>query len=301
MNILGREDLARKGDLSFMSDRVDHLQNHLDNLSGKLEIWNDSLQQELLNTVKTLKELEALQAEFEVDLLRVHAQTRDQKKKLKYLQDDMVDKRIDIASNRQNLGGIKDTVNFYVKQFKKASRTLDNTTNTAFILTGTVSNTRKELHDIVIEQQKQINRIDIMSGSLAHMIQELQIVTDSFESINFEIQKNAGSIERLKNEMIETNQLTNIRINKLELDSEKELKSIKDTLNENIESLNLSLDEQVDQNRRDRKKIELDMSDMEDLIQRQNEKVIKKVDELEKEFHTVKISIDESMSTLKTI
>ncbi len=299
MNILGREDLARKGDLSFMSDRVDHLQNHVDNLSGKLEIWNDSLQQELLNTVKTLKELEALQAEFEVDLLRVHAQTRDQKKKLKYLQDDMVDKRIDIASNRQNLGGLKDTVNFYVKQFKKASRTLDNTTNTAFILTGTVSNTRKELHDIVIEQQKQINRIDIMSGSLAHMIQELQIVTDSFESINFEIQKNAGSIERLKNEMIEKNQLTNIRINKLELDSEKELKSIKDTLNENIESLNLSLDEQVDQNRRDRKKIELDMSDMEDLMQRQNEKVIKKVDELEKEFYTVKISIDESMSTLK--
>ena len=49
----------------------------------------------------------------------------------------------------------------------------------------------------------------------------------------------------------------------------------------------------------ERKKIELDISDMEDLLQRQNEKVIKKVDELEKEFYTVKISIDESMSTLK--
>ena len=47
------------------------------------------------------------------------------------------------------------------------------------------------------------------------------------------------------------------------------------------------------------KKIELDMSDMEDLLQRQNEKVIKKVDELEKEFYTVKVSIDESISVLK--
>jgi len=299
MNILGREDLAKQGDLSFMSDRVDHLQNHVDNLTGRLEVWNDSLQHELFTTVKTLNELESLQAEFEVDLLRVHSQTRDQKKKLKYLQDEMVDKRIDIASNRQNLGGLKDTVNFYVKQFKKANQTLENTTNTAFILTGTVSNTRKDLQDVVIEQQKQINRIDIMSGSLAHLIQELQIVTDSFEGIKFDIEKNAGSIERLKNEMIEKNQLTNIRINKIEIDSEKQFKLLEDTFEVKIDLLNRSLDEHGDQNMRERKKIELDISDMEDLLQRQNEKVIKKVDELEKEFYTVKVSIDESLSLLK--
>jgi len=299
MNILGREDLARKGDLSFMSDRVDHLQNHVDNLAGRLEVWNDSLQYELLNTVKKLKELQSLQAEFEVDLLRVHSQTRDQKKKLKYLQDDMVDKRIDIASNRQNFGGIKDTVNFYVKQFKKANQTLENTTNTAFILTGTVSNTRKELQDLVIEQQKQINRIDIMSGSVAHLIQELQIVTDSFEDINFNIQKNASSIERLKNEMIEKNQLANIRINKMEIESEKQFKLIKSSIEESVDLLDRTFQEHADQNVRDRKKIELDMSDMEELLQRQNEKVIKKVDELEKEFYTIKISIDESISVLK--
>ena len=39
---------------------------------------------------------------------------------------------------------------------------------------------------------------------------------------------------------------------------------------------------------------------MEDLIQRQNDNVIKKFDELEKEFYTVKTSIDESLSLLKT-
>jgi len=74
---------------------------------------------------------------------------------------------------------------------------------------------------------------------------------------------------------------------------------LEDTFEEKIDLLNRSLDEHEDQNMRERKKIELDISDMEDLLQRQNEKVIKKVDELEKEFYTVKVSIDESLSLLK--
>ena len=99
--------------------------------------------------------------------------------------------------------------------------------------------------------------------------------------------------------MIEKNQLTNIRIQKIETDSKKQFKFLEDTNKENIDLLNRSLDEHEDQNMRERKKIELDISDMEDLLQRQNEKVIKKVDELEKEFYTVKVSIDESISVLK--
>tara|TARA_Y100001970_G_scaffold289137_1_gene418536 strand:+ start:940 stop:2082 length:1143 start_codon:yes stop_codon:yes gene_type:complete len=300
MDILGREDLARKGDLSYMSDRVDYLQNHLDNLSGKLDIWNDSLQLELLNTANTLKELESLQAEFEVDLLRVHSQTRDQKKKLKYLQGDMVDKRIDIASNRQNLGGLKDTVNYYVKQFKKANQSLESTANTTFILTGTVSNTRKDLQDLIIDQQNQINRIDIMSSSVAHIIQELQIVTDSFEDIKVDIKQNSKSIEILKNEITEKNQMTNTRIDKSIKESERQFKDLNKNLDEKIDLVNRSFDEHEDQNLRERRKMELDMNDMEDLIQRQNDNVIKKFDELEKEFYTVKTSIDESLSLLKT-
>ena len=49
MDILGREDLARKGDLSFISERVDHLQNHVNHLTGKLENLNDSLRMVLDN------------------------------------------------------------------------------------------------------------------------------------------------------------------------------------------------------------------------------------------------------------
>ena len=37
MDILGREDLARKGDISFISERVDHLKTQVDFLTGKLD------------------------------------------------------------------------------------------------------------------------------------------------------------------------------------------------------------------------------------------------------------------------
>ena len=155
MDILGREDLARKGDLSFISERVDHLQNHVNHLTGKLENLNDSLRMVLDNLSINYQELEGLQGEFEIDLLRLHSQGREQKKQIQYLQDDGLDKRVDIAANRQNLGGLKDTVNFYVDEFKKESQILETTTNTAFLLTGTVSNTRRELQDAVQEQQNQ--------------------------------------------------------------------------------------------------------------------------------------------------
>ena len=41
-DVLGREDLARKGDLSFLSDRVDYLQNQVNHLTGKLNVLNES-------------------------------------------------------------------------------------------------------------------------------------------------------------------------------------------------------------------------------------------------------------------
>ena len=33
-NILGREDLAKQGDLTFMSERIDFLQRHVELLTG---------------------------------------------------------------------------------------------------------------------------------------------------------------------------------------------------------------------------------------------------------------------------
>ena len=94
--------------------------------------------------------------------------------------------------------------------------------------------------------------------------------------------------------------MTNTRIDKSIKESERQFKDLNKNLDEKIDLVNRSFDEHEDQNLRERRKMELDMNDMEDLIQRQNDNVIKKFDELEKEFYTVKTSIDESLSLLKT-
>ena len=121
-NILGREDLAKKGDLTFMVDRMDYFQNHVNQLTGQVNHWNDSLNLAFDDLYELFKNLEVLQNEFEIDLLRLHSQGREQKKQITYVQDDLVNQRVDIAFNRQNMGGIDDTVSTLHKQFDKARK-----------------------------------------------------------------------------------------------------------------------------------------------------------------------------------
>ena len=112
----------KKGDLTFMVDRMDYFQNHVNQLTGQVNHWNDSLNLALDDLYELFKNLEVLQNEFEIDLLRLHSQGREQKKRITYVQDDLVNQRVDIAFNRQNMGGIDDTVSTLHKQFDKARR-----------------------------------------------------------------------------------------------------------------------------------------------------------------------------------
>ena len=81
-DILGREDAARKGDLTFFSERLEYLQGNVNHLSGQVNHWNDSLKTALNDIFDLYKNLEVLQNEFEIDLLRLHSEGREHKKKL---------------------------------------------------------------------------------------------------------------------------------------------------------------------------------------------------------------------------
>ena len=299
MDILGREDLARKGDLSFISERVDHLRNHVNHLTGKLENLNDSLRMVLDNLSVNYQELEGLQGEFEIDLLRLHSQGRGQKKQIQYLQDDMVDKRVDIAANRQNLGGLKDTVNFYVGEFKKESQTLETTTNTAFLLTGTVSNTRRELQDAVQDQQNQKNQIDIMAGSIAHLIQEVQQVSQSFAAIEEAIEMNGKSIAALTAALQTQDATLNEKIDQAVEVLNQEIDQAVREYTSQIKLVQVTLEDQADQGVRTRKKIDLDIKDLGELSDRKHEKLAKRLDDLEKNFFTVESNIDFHLASIK--
>ena len=172
-DILGREDTAKKGDLTFMSERLEYLQGNVNHLTGRVNHWNDSLKITLDDLYELFKNLEVLQNEFEIDLLRLHSQGREQKKKIEYVQDDLVNQRVNIASNRQEMGGIDDTVNTMNKQFTQVRQKLDITANQSYLLSGNLSSIKKDLESIRSVQDNQQNQIDMMSGALANNIQEV--------------------------------------------------------------------------------------------------------------------------------
>ena len=81
-DILGREDAAKQGDLTFISERLEYLQGNVNHLTGQVNHWNDSLKTALSDLYELFRDLEVLQNEFEIDLLRLHSQGREQKKRL---------------------------------------------------------------------------------------------------------------------------------------------------------------------------------------------------------------------------
>ena len=252
-NILGREDLAKKGDLTFMVDRMDYFQNHVNQLTGQVNHWNDSLNLALDDLYELFKNLEILQNEFEIDLLRLHSQGREQKKQITYVQDDLVNQRVDIAFNRQNMGGIDDTVSTLHKQFDKAKRRLDVTVDQSYLISGTISNMNTEIQKTTEGQQNQQNQIDIMAGSLANLIQEVQQVQNSFAAVEEGIQSNQDAIQKLAGNLsAQTEELTS------------GMGEMSDDFNQQMKTIGQTLDDQDNKSLRARKKILDDLNDFKD-------------------------------------
>ena len=42
-DIIGREDLAKKGDLTYMSDQIEFVRRHVENLSGNGRLHSDKV------------------------------------------------------------------------------------------------------------------------------------------------------------------------------------------------------------------------------------------------------------------
>ena len=282
MNILGREDLAREGDLTYMTDRVDHLQNHVDHITGKVNQLSDSLKMTLDDLYDFYKNLEVMQNEFEIDLLRLYSRSREQNNHIENIQSDMIDHRVDIAFNSQNHSGLSDTVSIMREQFQKASQKLDNTANQSLLLIGAVSNIKSELQTAISERKGHQNQIDIMAGSLAHLIQEVQKIQTNFLSMEDGINTNKKTIEELTGELkIQTKELI------------RGMEIMLDDFNTQVNSINLKLDTMSDHSTQSRKKISSEVEKIkEDFkklksevidLSRELKKVDEKVDRLPKE------------------
>ena len=193
-DIIGREDLAKKGDLTYMSDQIEFVRRYVENLSGKTVSWKDSLQNKIDNLYQVYKGFEILQQEFEADLLRLHTKDQEKSKQLLEITHDIVEHEVDISLNRQNIGLVGDTLGYINNGLSVAEDNLAKNINQTYVLSGSTANMMDDIDAVSNEITNNKSQIDIMSGSVANLYREVQRVEKSFEFINRSIKENRGSI-----------------------------------------------------------------------------------------------------------
>jgi chromosome segregation ATPase len=262
-DVLGREDAANKGDLTFVSERLEYLQGNVNHLTGQVNHWNDSLKTALDDLYELFKNLEVLQNEFEIDLLRLHSQGREQKKKMDYVEDDLVNQRVDIASNRQEMGGIDDTVSTLNQEFSQVRQKLDITANQSYILSGNLTTIKKDIQSIRSNQENQQNQINMMSGALANNIQEVIQVQGKFSNVENGVEENRLEIRKLNNELLDQTEELSKGMDMMLKDLTSQLESISDRI------------DQMDNNAlKARKKLTTDLGDLANELNILSDKVI---------------------------
>lgn len=270
-DIIGREDLAKKGDLTYMSDQIEFVRRYVENLSGKTVSWKDSLQNKIDNLYQVYKGFEILQQEFEADLLRLHTKDQEKSKQLLEITHDIVEHEVDISLNRQNVGLVRDTIGYINNGLSIAEDNLAKNINQTYVLSGSTANMMDDIDAVSNEITNNRSQIDIMSGSVANLYREVQRVEKSFEFINRSIKENRGSIG-LNQESINANH--------------KAIIELGNSLDKKIDALNDSL--KVSQN-------EL-ISTME-LLWKQNKKSVNDINET---FNDSLYSINRKVKTIDT-
>lgn len=203
-DIIGREDLAKKGDLTYMSDQIEFVRRYVESLSGKTVSWKDSLQSNIENLYQIYRGVEILQQEFEADLLRLHTKEQEKRKQLLEITHDIVEHEVDISLNRQNIGLVGDTISNINNGLVIAEDNLAKNINQTYVLSGSTANMMDDIDGVSEEITNNKSQIDIMSGSVANLYREVQRVEKSFEFINRSIKENRGSIG-LNQESINSN------------------------------------------------------------------------------------------------
>ena len=193
-DIIGREDLAKKGDLTYMSDQIEFVRRYVESLSGKTVSWKDSLNSNIENLYQIYRGVEILQQEFEADLLRLHTKEQEKTKQLLEITHDIVEHEVDISLNRQNIGLVGDTISNINNGLSIAEDNIAKNINQTYVLSGSTANMMDDIDGVSNEIINNKSQIDIMSGSVANLYREVQRVEKSFEFINRSIKENRGSI-----------------------------------------------------------------------------------------------------------
>ena len=269
-DVLGREDAANKGDLTFFTERLEQLQQNVRYLTGKVNHMKDSLSISFEGLNDLYLNLEAIQNEFEIELLRLQSKAREHNQSLEYNKDDLINNRVRIAENTQQLGGISDTVRVLDIAVKKINEKLKSNMDKSYLLSGNLATIKKDIQTIKIAQDNSQNQIDMMSSALANNIQEVIRVQGKFSDVENGVKNNLNSIDDLSRALIIQKDDFTILLNSKYNSISDELVIIKDAIN--TLKLNISsLDEKSEQ---ERGAILLTVGDLKSELEILNEKVI---------------------------
>ena len=275
-DIIGREDLAKKGDLTYMSDQIEFVRRYVENLSGKTVSWKDSLQNKIDNLYQIYKGFEILQQEFEADLLRLHSKDQEKSKQLLEITHDIVEHEVDISLNRQNIGLVGDTINHINNGLSIAEDNLAKNINQTFVLSGSTANIMDDIGSVSNELTNNKSQIDIMSGSVANLYREVQRVEKSFEFINRSIKENRGSIG-LNQESINANHNAIIELGNA---IDKKIESLHDSLKVSQNELVSTMELLWKQNKKSVSDVNETFNDSLYSVNRKVKKIDNKVDDI---------------------
>ena len=269
-DVLGREDTARKGDLTFFADRLDQLNNNVRYLTGQVNHLKDSLSMSLEDLNNLFLNIEAIQNEFEIELLRLQSKTRQQNQSLEYNKDDLINNRVKIAEHNQKIDGLSDTLRTLDNLVKKMNEKLNTNIDKSYLLSGNLVTTKNEIKDLYIGQEKSQNQIDMMAGALANNIQEVIRVQGRFSDVEDGVKENTTSIKDLNRALIMQKEELVLLIN-------SNYNNVNDKLfklSEEIEVLKLKIDSLDQKSEKERNSLLQSLDDLRSELKILNEKVL---------------------------
>ena len=269
-DVLGREDTARKGDLTYFSDRLDQLNSNVRYLTGQVNHLKDSLSFSIEDLNNLFLNIEAIQNEFEIELLRLQSKTRQHNQNLEYNKDDLINNRVKIAEHNQKIGGLSDTLRTLDNLVKKMNEKLNTNMDKSYLLSGNLVTTKNEIKDLYIDQEKSQNQIDMMAGALANNIQEVIRVQGRFSDVENGVKENSTLIKDLNRALIIQKEdlvlLVNSNYNTV---NEKIVK-----LNDEIEVLKQKIDSLDQKSEKERNSLLQSLNDLKSELEILNEKVL---------------------------
>ena len=269
-DVLGREDTARKGDLTYFSDRLDQLNSNVRYLTGQVNHLKDSLSFSIEDLNNLFLNIEAIQNEFEIELLRLQSKTRQHNQNLEYNKDDLINNRVKIAEHNQKIGGLSDTLRTLDNLVKKMNEKLNTNMDKSYLLSGNLVTTKNEVKDLYIDQEKSQNQIDMMAGALANNIQEVIRVQGRFSDVENSVKENSTSIKDLNRALI-------IQKEDLVLLVNSNYNSVNDKivkLNDELEVLKQKIDSLDQKSETERNNLLQNLNDLKSKLEILNEKVL---------------------------